>query len=46
MFNNNQLNKNNMDKYRSLAADLFIAACATLTLFIIVMKLLILTVKL
>jgi len=35
-----------MDKYRSLVADIFITAAATLTLFVIVMKLLILTVKL
>ncbi len=35
-----------MDKYRSLAADLFITAVVTLSLFVIVMKILILIVKL
>lgn len=35
-----------MDKYRSLALDLFITASATLALFVITIKLLILVVKL
>jgi hypothetical protein len=35
-----------MNKYRSLAADLFITATATLALFVITIKLLMLVVKL
>jgi hypothetical protein len=34
-----------MDKYRTLVADLFITAVATLALFVIVMKILILVAK-